>query len=187
MTAPLYPRREPAPAIPADDIRRRSRSRGRTTTDAAPHLARGNTYTILVSARTPPAATAFIDMYVPPGGGPPPHRHDFEEMFSVLEGEIEITCRGVVAVARAGETVNVPANAPHAFRNASSRPTRMLCMGAPAGLDRFLAEVGDAVESRTAPAPLLSAAQQAAQKAKAEALAPAYRTELLEPEPPTAA
>jgi quercetin dioxygenase-like cupin family protein len=26
-----------------------------------------------------------IDMHVPPGGGPPPHRHDFEEMFTVLE------------------------------------------------------------------------------------------------------
>jgi Cupin domain len=30
-------------------------------------------------------------MHIPPGGGPPPHRHDFEEMFSVLEGEIETT------------------------------------------------------------------------------------------------
>ena len=39
-------------------------------------------------------------MFVPPGGGPPPHRHDFEEMFHVLEGEVEVTFRGVPAVAR---------------------------------------------------------------------------------------
>jgi hypothetical protein len=24
-----------------------------------------------------------VDRNVPPGGGPPPHRHDFEEMFTV--------------------------------------------------------------------------------------------------------
>jgi quercetin dioxygenase-like cupin family protein len=28
------------------------------------------------------------------GGGRPPHRHDFEESFTVLEGEIEATFRG---------------------------------------------------------------------------------------------
>ena len=32
---------------------------------------------------------SLIDMLVPPGGGPPPHRHDFEEMFTILAGEIE--------------------------------------------------------------------------------------------------
>jgi Cupin domain len=31
---------------------------------------------------------------VPPGGGPPPHRHDFEEMFTLIDGEIEFTFRG---------------------------------------------------------------------------------------------
>jgi quercetin dioxygenase-like cupin family protein len=64
---------------------------------------------------------ALMDMYVPPGGLPP-HRHDFKEMFHVLEGETEVIFRGAPSVARAGETVNVPANAPHAFRNVSDRP-----------------------------------------------------------------
>jgi len=32
-------------------------------------------------------------MHVPPGGGPPPHRHDFEEMFTVLDGEVQMTTR----------------------------------------------------------------------------------------------
>jgi quercetin dioxygenase-like cupin family protein len=35
----------------------------------------------------------LIDMHVPAGGGPPPHRHDFEEMFTVLDGEIELRFR----------------------------------------------------------------------------------------------
>ena len=67
-------------------------------------------------------------MHVPPGGGPPPHRHDFEEMFTVLDGEVEVTFRGERIAARAGETINVPANAPHAFTNASGQPVRLLCM-----------------------------------------------------------
>lgn len=33
----------------------------------------------------------MIDMHIPPGGGPPPHRHDFEEILILLEGEMEAT------------------------------------------------------------------------------------------------
>jgi quercetin dioxygenase-like cupin family protein len=40
-------------------------------------------------------------------------------MFTVLEGEVELNFRGEQLVAKAGETVNVPANAPHGFRNTS--------------------------------------------------------------------
>jgi quercetin dioxygenase-like cupin family protein len=118
-------------------------------------------------------------MYVPPGGGPPPHRHDFEEMFTVLEGEIELTFRGERSIARTGETVNVPANAPHSFRNIGQHPARLLCMCAPAGQERFFAAVGDPVASRTAPPPPLSNAERAERRARAVALAPQYQTELL--------
>jgi quercetin dioxygenase-like cupin family protein len=55
-------------------------------------------------------------MHTPPNGGPPPHRHDFEEMFSTIEGEIEVTCRGKKSIVRAGETINIPANGPHQYQ-----------------------------------------------------------------------
>ena len=76
--------------LPADD-RSREMTVARPETDAAlPHVAVvGNVYTILVSGRQSGGRYALIDMYVPPGGGPPPHRHDFEEMFHVLEGVVE--------------------------------------------------------------------------------------------------
>jgi quercetin dioxygenase-like cupin family protein len=123
----------------------------------------------------------LIDMHVPPCGGPSAHRHDFEEMFTLLEGEIEFTFRGAKTVVRAGETVNIPANAPHFFRNASGRPVRLLCMCSPAGQEEFFMAVGVAVASRTAPPPKLDEAAQKAFQAKAQALAPKYRTELLKP------
>src|ERR1700722_5535043 len=73
----------------------------------------GGTYTILLTGEDTGGRYCLIDMYVPPGGGPPPHRHDFEETFTILEGELEITFRGDKRVARAGETAHIPANAPH--------------------------------------------------------------------------
>jgi quercetin dioxygenase-like cupin family protein len=168
--------------IPADDP-------ARTLTIARPesdqglrHIAMvGDTYTILVSGEQTAGRYCLIDMLIPPGGGPAPHRHDFEEMFSIIEGEIEFTFRERKAVARAGDTVNVPANAPHFFTNATAETVRLLCVCSPAGQEEFFAEVGIEVETRTTPAPRLDETAQAAFQAKAEALAPKYRTELLRP------
>jgi len=139
----------------------------------------GDTYTILVSGADTAGRTCLIDMHVPPGGGPPPHRHDFEEMFTLLEGELEFTFRGETTTIRAGSTVNIPANAPHAFVNASGAAVRMLCMASPAGLDEFFLEVGDPVDSRTAPPPKPTPEQIAERQSKMASLLAKYRTEMI--------
>lgn len=168
--------------IPPDDLQRNLTLARPNEDQKLPHIGlSGDTYTILLTGEDTAGRYCLIDMLVPPGGGPPPHRHDFEEMFTILQGEIEVTFRGEKSVVRAGETVNIPANAPHFFRNASKRPARMLCMCSPAGQEEFFMKLGVAVTSRTAPPPKLDEAAQAAFKAKAEALAPQYRTELLQP------
>ncbi|HXO36987.1 MAG TPA: cupin domain-containing protein [Candidatus Acidoferrum sp.] len=146
-----------------------------------PHIGLvGDTYTILLSGKDTAGRFCLIDMHVPPNGGPPPHRHDFEETFTVLEGELEATFRGAKQVVRAGETINIPANAPHQFRNASSQPARMLCICSPAGQEEFFVQVGVPVPTRTTPPPKLDEAAQTEFKAKAAALAPKYRTEFLQ-------
>ncbi len=119
-------------------------------------------------------------MHVTPGGGPPPHRHDFEEMFSVLEGEVTLTFRGQTSVAGAGETINIPANAPHQFQNKSQGMVRLLCLCAPAGQEDFFRDVGIPVATRATPAPKLSDAEMQIFKDKSMALAPKYHTELLQ-------
>jgi quercetin dioxygenase-like cupin family protein len=152
------------------------------TDQSLPHLGVvGDTYTILVSGKDTAGRYTLIDMHVPAGGGPPPHRHNFEEMFTILDGQIEFTFRGVKTTEGAGTTVNVPANAPHMFHNASDRPARVLCMCSPAGQEEFFVEVGIPVGSRTEPPPALDDEAQAAFIAKAQALAPKYATELLPP------
>jgi quercetin dioxygenase-like cupin family protein len=164
--------------IPADDV-----SRNLVVANAdgdLPHLGLvGDTYTVLLSARDTAGKYCLIDMHVPPGGGPPPHRHDFEETFIVQAGEIEATFRGEVSTVRAGETLHIPANAPHQFRNASKENVRLLCICAPAGQEEFFAEVGVRVSGRTVAPPPLSEAEQKAMGEKAMALAPRYRTEFL--------
>ncbi|MGO9955438.1 MAG: cupin domain-containing protein [Solirubrobacteraceae bacterium] len=169
----------PAP-IPADDATRVLTHVNPDTDDSLPHIGvAGGTYTILVSGADTAGRYTLIDMHVPPGGGPPPHRHDFEEMFTILDGEFEFTFRGVTVVATAGETINVPANAPHVFRNASGRPARLLCLCSPAGQEEFFKEVGVPVAHRTDTPPPLDDAATAAFISKSIALAPKYRTALL--------
>ena len=147
---------------------------------ALTHLAVvGDTYTVLLSGEQTAGRYALIDMLIPPGGGPPPHRHDFEEMFHVLEGTIEVSLRGDTTVAHPGDTVNVPANAPHTFTNAPDEQARLLCLVAPAGLDAYFAEFGDRVSSRTAPAPDLTDDDRAQRMDRAMQLAPQYRIESL--------
>ena len=122
-------------------------------------------------ARTPPAATVSSTC-TSRLAAPPLHRHDLEEMFHGLEGEIEATFRGEKSVVRAGEILNVPANAPHSFTNASEQPARLLCTCTPDGQEGYFMRVGVFVEGRTTPPPKPSGDEQAAFLAKARELAP---------------
>jgi quercetin dioxygenase-like cupin family protein len=168
---------KPSSAIPADNPRRNLVIQ---SPERAPHLGLvGDTYTILLSGTDTAGQFCLIDMHVPSGGGPPPHRHDFEETFILLEGEVEATFRGEKRVVRAGETINIPANAPHQFHNSSAGVVRMLCTCSPAGQEEFFREVGIPVASRTTSPPKPTDEQQAAFMKRVMELAPKYRTELL--------
>jgi len=167
------------PPIPADDPHRKLVV---ADPDAAnlPHisLARGS-YTILLTGEDTGGRYCLIDMLVPPGGGPPPHRHDFEEMFSILEGEIELTFRGETHKAGAGTTVNIPSNAVHQFKNMSDKPAHLLCMCVPPGQEEYFMAVGDKIDSRKSPPPNLNPEELAERRQRALALAPKYRTEFV--------
>jgi quercetin dioxygenase-like cupin family protein len=166
--------------LPPDDPKRNLTIAKPGTDDSLPHIGLvGDTYTITVTGNDTAGKFCVIDMHIPPGGGPPPHRHDFEETFIFLEGELEVTFRGKKSVVQAGDTINIPSNAPHHFHNVSSKPARLLCICSPAGQEDFFMQVGTRVEARTSAPPKLNEKEQAEFMRKAEALAPKYRTELL--------
>lgn len=166
--------------LPADDLNR-TMALVQADSPTAQHVGLvGDTYTITIAGKDTNDRFCVIDMHVPPGGGPGPHRHDFEETFVLLEGEMEVTFRGKKSIVRAGETVNVPSNAPHQFHNSSSNPVRMICICSPAGNDKFFLEVGVPVATRTTQPPALDQREMGAFLEKAKGIAPKYHTELLE-------
>jgi quercetin dioxygenase-like cupin family protein len=164
-------------AIPPDNPNRKMTL---AQPDGLPHIGLvGDTYTITVPGDATGGHYCVIDMHIPPGGGPPPHRHDFEETFILLEGEMEATFRGQKSIVHAGETLHIPANAPHQFHNSSAAPVRMVCICSPAGQENFFLEVGVQVATRTTPPPKLDKEEDAIFIEKVKSLAPKYRTELL--------
>ncbi len=168
------------PPVPPDDPMRSLASADPDYEGNLPHIGLvGDTYTITVDGDDTNGRFCVVDMHIPPGGGPGPHRHDFEETFIVLDGQIEATFRGNTRSVQAGETINIPANAPHRFHNSSGDPARSICICSPAGQEKFFLEIGIPVATRTTAPPKLNEQEMAAFLKKANALAPKYRTELL--------
>lgn len=173
---------QPISPIPADNLLRKLTVADYNKDKSLRHLGIvGDTYTILLSGDDTDGRYCLIDMHIPPGGGPPYHRHDFEESFTILEGEIEATFRGKKSIVRAGETIGIPANSPHSFTNASKQPARLLCICSPAGQEELFLAVGVLVATRTTPAPKPDKAAEAKMMTKTIALLPKYRTEMVKP------
>lgn len=66
----------------------------------------------------------FVD--APPGSGPSLHRHPYEEVIIVQEGEATFVLGDEELHAGAGDIVIVPANQPHAFTNTGDGQLRQL-------------------------------------------------------------
>jgi quercetin dioxygenase-like cupin family protein len=168
--------------LPADDLLRSSVIARPDSDGTLRHVSVvGDIYTILLDGGQTDNHYSLIDMHIPQHGGPPPHRHDYEETFIVLEGAIEATYRGNTSTVKAGETLHIPANAPHRFTNVLPEPSRLLCICSPSGLEEFFLTIGDLVPTRTSPHPDMDDAGRAAQMVKALSLVSKYRTEILKP------
>lgn len=167
----------PDTGLPPDDLQRMLLLAQPNTDVSLSHLGIvGDTYTTLITGDDTNGRFCLVDMHIPLDGGPPPHRHDFEETFIMLEGELELTFRGKKMTAGPGMTINIPSNAPHQFHNISKQPVRALLLCSPAGQDNYFAQVGIPVATRTTPPP---PDQKEAQAKKMGELAPKYRTEML--------
>ena len=108
----------------------------------------GDAYRIIISGKQTKGEYAVIDMLVPPGGGPGPHSHaNIEELFYVVEGEIEFNTEAGKYTAKKGSFVSIPKGGEvHCFKNTSNTLAHLLCTVIPAGLDAFFEEIGTPVE-----------------------------------------
>jgi hypothetical protein len=108
MTDTAGTRSQSSAALPPDDPLRRLSVVDPDSANVRHISVVGDTYTILLSGEDTAGGYCLIDMHVPFCGGPGPHRHDFEEMFTLIEGEIEFTFRGEKTMVKAGTNDHRP-------------------------------------------------------------------------------
>jgi quercetin dioxygenase-like cupin family protein len=112
-----------------------------------------------------------VEQVVAPGTGSALHRHAYQEVFYVLDGELEFTGledgEPVTFAVGGGGSVHAASGVAHGYRNAGAAPARFLAIMQPAGAERFFDEVGVWLdENGRAPAdaaePSLEAVREAA-------------------------
>jgi quercetin dioxygenase-like cupin family protein len=85
---------------------------------------------------------SMMDNTAPAGfPGPPLHRHDFDEAFYVVEGELIFQVEDQLITKRAGEMAFAPRGVAHTFANHSDAPARYMLVCTPAGFERYFAKM----------------------------------------------
>ena len=107
----------------------------------------GMPLTMLCEARETGGAWSLFEEEVPLGLGPPPHRHDWDEAYYILEGEVDFEIDGTQVRASRGDFNYLPRRTVHGFKGASATPARVLIFAAPAHGSEFFHELNDEVRS----------------------------------------
>lgn len=69
---------------------------------------------------------SFLLVEAPPGGGPRLHKHAYEEVFVIQEGDVTFTVGDAIIEATGGQIVVVPASVPHKFVNSGDGTLRQI-------------------------------------------------------------
>jgi quercetin dioxygenase-like cupin family protein len=82
---------------------------------------------VLAGAKETGGSMVIMEMAIPPGYAPPPHRHSGEdEALYVVDGELEIEREGRVSRLASGQCVFLPRDRVHGFSNPADKPARVL-------------------------------------------------------------
>ena len=98
----------------------------------------------------------------PRNSGPPPHYHDQDEQFYVIDGQITYLAGEQTLVATAGTFVLIPKGTIHSFR-VDSETAEILNSYTPAGFERTILELAEPAQTRILPPPGLPMAHDWAQ------------------------
>jgi quercetin dioxygenase-like cupin family protein len=102
---------------------------------------------MLCESRETGGAWSLFEEEVPLGMGPPPHRHDWDEAYYILDGEVEFHIDGEPVRSSTGDFNYLPRNTVHGFKGASETPARVLIFAAPAHGSEFFHELNDKVRN----------------------------------------
>lgn len=95
----------------------------------------------LCDAKDTAGAWSLMEEEIPLGHGPPPHRHDWDEAYYVIEGALDFEIDGKSVRVGVGEFAYLPRNTVHGFKGASPSCTRVLIFAVPAHSSAFFYDV----------------------------------------------
>jgi mannose-6-phosphate isomerase-like protein (cupin superfamily) len=107
----------------------------------------GMPLTMLCEARETGGAWSLFEEEVPIGMGPPPHRHEWDEAYYILDGELDFEIDGTAVRSGRGDFNYLPRNTVHGFKGASAMPARVLIFAAPAHGSEFFHALNDEVRN----------------------------------------
>jgi mannose-6-phosphate isomerase-like protein (cupin superfamily) len=94
----------------------------------------------------------IVDHRVPPAYAPPVHVHrDQDEVFFIIEGELDVTCGTDAWHAGPGSLVFLPRGVAHGFAVTGTTGARTLLINAPAGFADVISELGSPANGLTLP------------------------------------
>lgn len=107
------------------------------------HYVLGETLRPLLTNATGSSLEIF-DTTGSPGGGPPPHTHQWEEVYVVLTGEMDVFVGGETTRLGPGDCAHVPAGAPHGYTTLDE--THFLTIVTRGNAAKFFKQVATEVE-----------------------------------------
>ena len=134
--------------------------------------------TVKATTESSGGAYSLVHQLAPVGFATPYHRHQADEAFYILEGEVTFFRDGERIDLHSGGYIFIPGGTAHGFRVAGATPAAMLILYMP-GDDfiHFIQEMGEPATSRTLPQPA------APDMKKLSQLSAQYGSELLGPLP----
>lgn len=114
-----------------------------TATARESHYILGETLTPMLTNAMGSAIEIFDTRGVA-GGGPPPHKHKWEEIYVVLSGEMEVLVDGKTMRLKPGEFAHVPADTPHGYTTLTD--THFLTIVSKGNAAKFFKELADDVQ-----------------------------------------
>jgi quercetin dioxygenase-like cupin family protein len=107
----------------------------------------GMPLTMLCEARETKGNWSLFEEEVPLGMGPPAHRHDWDEAYYILDGEVDFTIDGNSVRSCRGDFNYLPRGTVHGFKGASETPARVLIFASPAHGSEFFHEISEEVST----------------------------------------
>lgn len=106
---------------------------------------RGTQVAYKAAGERPGGGPTFLEITIAPGFNTGDHVHSkIEEIFYVIEGEVQIRVGERLLRAQPGDFVLVPPGVPHGFGNPEGAPAKMVFLISPAAVhERYFEELAD--------------------------------------------